>query len=224
MSTSTNRLSIVQRALKQAGRGVEIRAHVNELLNVMLRSWAIESKYPQLRKIGAALTLNAGANTVSLPSDFGFGMDNLMFGDERRPLIEQDADAFMLGGGIEDINATAARPTGYMIDKQADQIRFNRTAEKAYSMIPVYFFLPAGLTSDTEFPWYDDDMIVEQGLVAMIYQYTEDEREISQFQKVVSLKKEFRRGIIPLMGGSTKMRLAKSTFKRSVRNRRLPFG
>lgn len=207
------RLEIVQKSLWLAGRDVSLSSSAKDWLNDLLRNWALEYKYPSLRKVGSTLTLAAGSSTVALPTDYGAGMDNLLFGDEKTPLFEKTGDEFVDLGGFPASTAGNTRPVFYMIDKQASIFRFNSQADKAYSFIPIYFSAPAAITNDNAFPWFEDDKVLIQGLIGEIYQYTEDPREENQFMKVERLKASFRRGIISSTGGPKKIRLVSNTFR-----------
>ena len=217
MSSSNNRLKLVQMAVAQAGRGAEIYSHAKDLLNVMLRSWAFEKKYPNLRKVGDAITLSTGSSTAALPSDFGYGMDNLLFGTDQISLDEKDFDEFIKLGGIPTASQNNARPSYYTVDKNAGLFRFNQKADKDYTFIPIYFHIPADIAlnsdGDASTVWFDDDDTIIQGLVEYIYQFADDPREFTQHQKQDKKKAEFRRGTTPINGGSTGIRLASSWFR-----------
>lgn len=216
MSRST-KLALVQRALKQAGRGQELQAHAKELFDDMLDNWAREFKYPRLRKVGSSLSLTGGSSTVSLPSDYGAGMDNLLFSDSKIPLQEVDGDDFIYSGGFEEDIVSRSVPDRYYVDEQAGLIRLNAAPSSAQSLIPIYFSLPVPV-GDNDTVWYPDDKILVEGLVAEIYQFNGDERENDQFIKVEALKNKNLRGLIPLAGGSTRIKMARTRF-RPVRGR-----
>ena len=206
MGNST-RLQIVLKSLQLAGRGVELREICEDLLNDMLRSWALEFKYPQLSKQGTPTTLNAGSRYITLFSDYGAGMDNLVF--DTSPMVELDRDTFVQYDGFRD---AVGRPQFYMVDEESQRLVFGRVADKNYTVLPFYYKIPAALTLDTEKPWFKDDKTIVQGLIAEIYQYTEDPRENAQFQKVEFMMKKIRGGIVAMGGGPKKIPLSSTTF------------
>lgn len=218
MASSNNRGSLIQVAVAQVGRGPELYSHSRLLLNVMLRSWAIQKKHPQLRKVGSALTLPAGARTVDLPDDFGWGMDSLLLGDTNRRLDELDWDEFVNRGGFPGSSQTGTgQPICYVIDKQAGVIRFNCDSDQTYSLQPIYFHIPEDLdvdpSDDDESVWYDNDDDVIEGLIEKLYQYLGDDRELVQGQKVEAKKGETSRGRASMSGGSSALKLAPTWFR-----------
>ena len=204
------RIEIVTTAMNKAGVSVAIRTEVNGWFNDMLRTWAFEHKWPKLKKIGAAITVTGV--TAPFPTDFGAGMDNLLFGDDKTPLAFYDLDDFVFKRGFEVANSTNARPDFYTIDENNEVFRFNRTPDKSYSAIPIYYSIPTVITADATKPWFHDDEAMIQGLIAEIYQYTEDSREDKQNAKVEILIGKTKRGILSRTGGSKTLTLARGTF------------
>jgi hypothetical protein len=217
MASEKTRLAIVQLAVAQAGRGPELYDHAKELLNLRLRSWAFESKYNQLRKIGTQITLSAGQITATLPTDFGFGMENLLFGAEALPMEELELDEFIARGGFPHASATNGRPTFYTLDKNAGVIRFNTTADQDYPMTPIYYYAPDSISlqssGDVQKVWFDDEYTLIQALIEDIYQFVSDDREMFQGQKTEAKKAEFKRGTKAMSGGTPTIRLSGSWFK-----------
>lgn len=218
MSSKSTRSKIVDRALKLAGRGNELKSLANELLNDVLRDWALEYKYPSLRKVGSTVTLAAQSTTVSLPSDYGAGMDQLLIGDDKRPLDEMTMDDFTNKGGFPSASAGTGMPTLYYVDREAGLIRFNNSADQAYVVTPIYYKVPdpidTSAAGDNVLPWFDNDGVLIQGLIQLIYQYKGDEREFLQEQRVERMKASTRRGLIPIAGGSNRVGLARSRFRK----------
>jgi hypothetical protein len=218
MSSTSTRYELVIRALQLAGRGVELRSSVEQWLNDILKSWALEYKWPALRKVGSSQTLSAGTSTVSLPSDMGSGMESLTFGDEKVPLDEYSMDEFVIRGGFPSSGASSGRPSFYTVDREAGLFRFNVAADQNYSFTPIYFKVPDAIaqtsSGDNQTVWVDDDNLVVQGLIQMIYQYTGDQREFAQEQKVNAMKATLKRGLVPMSGGPARMQLSRVRFKR----------
>lgn len=217
MPSRSTRLEIVTRALSLAGRDVRLRTEAEQWLNDMLRDWAFEYKYPCLRKIGSASTLASGQSRAALPADFGAGTDNLLFGSEKVPIYERDMDEFVQARGFQGDNPTSGRPTAYAVDHVAQEFVFNATADKDYPFIPIYYRCPDAIAQtsegDSENVWMPNDALVVQGLIEVIYQYTGDQREQPQYQKVQALKANYRRGVMPMGGGSSRIKLARTRFK-----------
>lgn len=224
MSSSYTRLEIVQLAVAQGGRGSELYEHAKNCLNLLLRSWAFSSKYEQLKKVGDSISLATGTSTVDLPEDFGFGMDNLLLGDERQALPEVDMDEFVRLGGFPKVGASTARPRFYMIDKNAGVIRFNCSAKADYDIIPIYYSVPANLpttsTGDDDNVWFDDDHTLIQALVELIFQFNGDVREFNQSARAQALKGEFNRGTKSMSGGVSTLKLSSRHFKTNPRRSR----
>lgn len=212
MASASTRSDIVLRALKLAGRGVELRALAIDLLNDMLRQWSREHKYPELKKVGSALSLAQGSQTSALPADFGAGIDNLVFGPEGSPLDEVDMDDFIARGGMSIQPGTTGRPTCYTVDKNAGVFRFDRPADQAYNFTPIYYQvaprLPTDSTGDNLNVFHSNDALVVQGLVEAIYQYTVDDREFTQHQKVEAMQAADRRGTVAMTGGPNRIKLS----------------
>lgn len=212
MASAATRYDIVIRALKLAGRGVELRSLAEQLLNDMLRQWSREHKYPELKVVGSATPLAQGSQTAPLPTDFGAGMDNLVFGPEGSPLDEVDMDEFIQRGGMSVQSGTTGRPIFYTIDKNAKLFRFNSPADQAYTFVPIYFkiadTIPQTPTGDATQVFHDNDSLVIQGLIEMIYQYTVDDREFTQHQKVESMRAADRRGAGAMTGGPNRIKLS----------------
>lgn len=218
MSSQSTRYEIVTKALSRAGRGMELRHQAETWLNDFLRSCALEFRWPQLKKIGDPITLSAGSSTASLPSDFGAGMDNLLLGSERTPLDELSMDEFVTHGGFPADTLSSSRPRFYLVDRDQGVFRFGSTADQNYSVTPIYWRLPAAIPTpssegDLQKVWLDDDNLVIEGLIQLIYQYTGDQREFVQDQKVEAKKANIRRGMVPMSGGASRMTLSRSRFK-----------
>lgn len=222
MASSKTRSQIVEEALTRAGRDVSLRELGNTMLNGMLRKWALEYKYPVLRKLGSVQTLSAGSSSLALPSDLGAGVDSLLLGTERFPLYERSSDEFIQSQGYPDTsNPSVGKPVFYMVDQEAELARFNTSADQAYPVQFVYFKAPADLsldsTDDALKVWCPDDELVIQGLIQLIYQYNNDEREGPQYQLVQALKGQYRAGSVPMGGGINKILLSPRTFPRRRR-------
>lgn len=218
MASKSTRYQLVTRALTLAGRDIRLRSEAEQWLNDMLRAWAFEFKYPSLRKTGSPITFATGTSYATLPSDMGAGMDNLLIGQGRLPLYERSMDEFVAALGFAKVeNPATGLPTMYAIDQNAGLFRFDRTADQNYELIPIYYSCPAPIsqdpTGDASPVWMDDDQLVVQGLIEIIYQYTGDQREIVQNQKVDKLKSKYRTGAVPMGGGSTRITLARTRFK-----------
>lgn len=215
MASSATRIEIVMRATKLAGRGAEIYPLAKEFLNDILRSWAMESKFPLLRKVGSEITLSGV--TAPLPSDFGAGMDNLLFGVERKPLEEYDFEDFVRSNGFQPIGSGSGRPSFYTIDQNENVFRFNRVPDQSYPFIPIYFRVPDDIpldqTGDNQTVWFSDNNAIIEAVVEKIYQYKEDPREFTQAQKVDALKGRFKRGVGGIGGGSQRLQLSRKAFK-----------
>lgn len=217
MPSKTTRLAIITRALKLAGRDMSLRTLAEELLNDVLRDEAFSYKYPDLRKTGTPITLLSGASTASLPSDIGAGSDNLLFGPEATPMYEVSMDEFVFKRGFPSSTQNSSRPTYYCIDSDAAVFKFNCVADQNYSFIPVYYYVPddiaLGTSGDSSTVWIKNDLLAVQMLVEYLYQYLGDPREIVQAQRVEALRFKFRRGTVPMGGGSTRVLLARNRFK-----------
>lgn len=185
----------------------------------MLRKWSLEYKYPVLRKLGDVQTLSAGSSSLALPLDYGAGIDSLLLGTERSPLYERSPDEFVQFNGMSGSNG---RPQFYMVDQEAGLIRFNLVSDDSYSVQMIYYKAPADIavsdsTGDSQNVWMPDDELVIQGLIQMIYQYANDEREGAQGEIVKALKGDYRRGCVPMGGGVNKILLSPRAFKRNRR-------
>jgi hypothetical protein len=215
---SLTRSDLVLTALKQAGRGAELKAHAEILLNQQLRTLANTNKYPKLRKVGAVSTLSAGSSTLPLPADFGAGVDRLLTGIQRIAIEEKTLDEFVDMGGFPETTASAGRPSYYFLDREAGVFRFNVSADQAYDILPIYFKTPAdiaiGAPGDLEYPWFEDDKILTELLIAQVYQYTEDQREFEQDKKAQYLLAQYRQNAMQIEGGSARVRLSPSRFRR----------
>lgn len=220
MASSATRYQIVTRALTRAGRGVELRGIAEEMLNDLLRMIAGDYKFPELRKQGAEITLAAGSQTASLPSDFGAGMDSMLFGDERKLMLEKMPDEFYQNGGVQPaLNGATGRPNFYIVDKEAGLFRFNTISDKAYSFIPIYFKMPPDIATpdqdgDDEYPWFSDNETLIQGLILSIYQYTSDVREQVQEAKFERYMGKYKQGSVPPGGGVSRILPARSRFRK----------
>jgi hypothetical protein len=217
MAAKSTRSNIVLRALKLAGRNVELKSLAEQLLNDLLRSWAFESRHHALRKVGIPISLAQGASTVSLPSDFGYGMESLLFGADKTELVEKDMAEFVRLGGFPGSNTSSGAPTFYTVDKNAGVVQFNSVSDAVYSILPIYYSVPDPITEgsggDNANPWFDDDATLIQGLVLLIYQFTGDVRERDQEAKVERMKAAFKRGAAPMAGGGSRLKLARGVFK-----------
>lgn len=211
MSAST-KLAIITRALALAGRNMELKEITTQLLDDLLRDWAQSKKFPQLNKTGATVFLGAGATTVPLPTDYGAGMDNLLFSDDKIPLEEFDADDFVHRRGFPRILDGNGRPTLYTVDEESGIFRFNRTSDKVYQVIPIYFKIPPNV-GDAETVWYKNDRVLIKSLVGEIMEFTGDERELVQQQKALALKANFERGDLSKTGGSKTITLSRQVFR-----------
>lgn len=218
MASSSTRAQIVQLALAKAGRGTELTSISNQLLNTLLRHWAITYRFPNLRKVGAQQTLNQGLTTAALPSDFGAGMEKegMIFGTDAIPLSEKNSEEFSFIGGWPPSTAGSSRPIYYMIDRNAGLFRFNYTADQNYPFTPIYYSCPSDLptdaTGDNLHPWLDSDKLIIEGLVAEIYSYKEDEREFAQEKRVDRLMEQYRKGMVP-SGGNQRIMPSPERFK-----------
>lgn len=220
MSSTGTRLEIVQRAVKLAGRGAELHQLAKELLNDLCKSWSLEYKHPDLKKVGTAITLSAGSSTAALPDDLGAGMESLLFGSENIPLDEKTMDEFVDLGGFPQSSSATGRPSFYSVDKEAGLFRFNRSADSGYSFTPIYYkvapTIPYSSAGDNTKIWIDDDKLAIQGLIELLYQYLGDVREESQGIRVERMKASWRRGSVPMGGGGSRIKLASDKFKRRV--------
>jgi hypothetical protein len=219
MASSRTRLQLVTLAVKQAGRGAELYDQGKDLLNLVLRKLAIEAKYPALRKIGTVITLSGGSTTAALPTDFGAGSDHIAFGPERSRMEELEAQQFFDQGGIPSTTAGSGRPTAYMVDREAGMYRFNRIPDQSYDFLPVYFKMPADLaanssSADGQSVWYDNDDTLIELLKTELYVWLNDERENVQRQLAETKVAADRRGMFPISGGSTRLRLSPNVFRR----------
>lgn len=218
MGSASTRLEIVTDALALSGRDVSIKTLCNQMLNRMLRDWALRWKFAALRKTGSAITLSSGSSTASLPSDFGAGMDSLLFGDSRVPLYERSADDFVYNGGYPGTSAGSGMPSFYMVDEASSYFRFNCPADRAYSFIPIYYYIPAAIdtssSGDSTTVWIKNDELAVQGLVHKIYQYMGDDREGNQEAVVERMMAAYRRGTTPVGGGVPKIQLSRTAFPR----------
>jgi hypothetical protein len=220
MASSATRYEIVTRSLTRAGRGVELRGIAEEMLNDLLRKIAGDYKFPELRKQGDVVTLSAGSQTAALPTDFGAGMDSMLFGDERKLILEKMPDEFYQNGGVQPtVNGATGRPNFYIVDKEAGLFRFNTISDKAYTFIPVYFKMPADIPTpdqdgDDMYPWFSDNETLIQGLILSIYQYTSDVREQVQETKFNNYMGRYQQGSVPPGGGVSRILPARSRFRK----------
>ena len=217
MGSSATRYEIVTEALTRAGQDVSLRELSETMLNRMLRKWSLEYKYPILRKIGDVQTLSAGSSSLALPLDYGAGIDSLLLGTERSPLYERSPDEFLQFNGL---SGATGRPQFYMVDQEAGLVLFNLISAEAYPVQMVYYKAPADIAvndsaGDDQTVWMPDDELAIQGLIQMIYQYANDDREGVQSEIVKSLKGDYRRGSVPMGGGVNKILLSPRAFKRN---------
>lgn len=217
MPSSLGRLEIVEVAVKQAGRSAELYAHSKLLLNNLLRNRALSKKYRVLKKIGTTITLVQGADTVDLPTDFGAAFESILPLDGSQPIIELESADFTERGGFHRSGSTTGCPIFCMVDREAGKVRFNCVANKNFDLQPIYYKLPAPYTLDSTDDntkvWYEDDEALIEGLIARIYQYTDDPREGGQVTKFEAWDGQYRAGTTPIQAGSSRIRLAKSTFR-----------
>lgn len=226
MSSSSTRAYIVTRALTLAGRGVELQSEANAWLNDMLKDWALDFKFPSLRKVLVPSTLNMGSQNAPLPADFGAGFDKqgILFGVENLPMSEKTYEEFAFLKGFPQSGTTTGRPQFFMVDRNGGNIIFNSTADQAYPFQQTYFQLPASMPTDSSgdllHPWPDNDNITIQGLIERIYQYTGDPRELQQWQKVYGPGGDEREGMFTkwkrelfTMGGTSRVMPSPERFK-----------
>jgi hypothetical protein len=217
MSSSLGRLEIVEAAVKQAGRSAEFYAHGKLLLRALLRDLALKNRYRCLRKVWGEQTLSVGASSAAFPSDMGPSVEALLFGPERRPLQELDLSDFVQAYGFQPTTQQAARPSAFMMDKEAGVFRFNSFADTAYAFTPIGFKVPADLSLDDADDlaklWYENDLAIIHGLVWMIFQYTDDAREVSQKNLFDKLDGEYRRGSQPIQSGGQRLKLSTTSFR-----------
>jgi len=215
--SSKKRSDVVLVALKKAGRGVEIKELAEIFLNDVLKDEALRNRYPVLRKTGSG-TLATGSSTASVPTDYGAGMENLLMGENRIPLIEKSNDDFtMLNGYRADAIDSTGPPLFYTIDQEAGLIRFNVKADKAYPLVLVYYKLPAdielGAGGDNDYPWYPNDKVLVNLLKAEIFEYVDDERQYVALDRADQEAAKYRRGVFPQQGGSVRVTLNPSRFR-----------
>lgn len=218
MTANTTRAAIVNKSLQRAGRGNELKSLANEMLNDVLHDLAYTGKYPVLHKIGALTSLPPSTSTVALPSDFGIGMDSLAFDDQIVPLVEYTKEEFADAGFMKTSINTTGRPVAYTIDLEGGLIRFDVISNIAYTFIPIYYKIPDAIpldaTGDNFKPWFPNDLVLVQKLIAEIYQFTEDPREIAQDAKADKKLAEYQRANFKISGGSSRLRLAPQIFRR----------
>lgn len=218
MSSTVSRGQIVTDALALAGRSSELKQSANSWLNYFLTHVGITFRFPELRKVGTPGTLSIGTQTAALPADLGAGMDKLgmLFGPDMKPLDEKSYEEFAYNNGFFQTNTGNGRPVQYMVDKEAGVFRFNRAADTAYPFTPVYFKTPPTVptdgSSDNQKVWIDNDLIAIQGLIWMIYQFTEDAREDKQGVLVEKLLMEWKRELVK-MGGVSRVLPSPARFK-----------
>jgi hypothetical protein len=191
----------------------------------MLRDWALDFQYPQLRAVGVSNTLATGVSTAPLPTDFGisFAKQGILFGVEKTPLDEKEYEEFTSLWGFPSSTDSPGRPRFYMVDRNAGNIIFNTIADQAYPFTMTYYRLPADLPTDASGDgnqlWPNNDNVITQGLIEKIYQYTLDEREGAQHQKVYApeegLLAKWQRKVAS-MGGQPRLQLSPARF-RSIR-------
>lgn len=222
MPSSLSRYDIVVEALTRAGRGIELRSLAEGMLNRMLRQWAFEYKYPELRKIAAVSALVSGANSAQLPADFGAGVEKLSLGSDQQsfaPLTEMAADDFFQLYQPTDVNQRGAgAPTTFYVDRSNNQLFFNAFTDRSYAVSLIYYAVPADIEigsslGDQSKVWMSDDELVIQGLIAKIYQYNQDIREKEQVMYVEALKNSYRRGTVPSGAGTNRIRLSRRRFR-----------
>lgn len=218
MASSYPRGQIVSDALALAGRSSELKQSANQWLNYFLLHVGMTFQFPELRKIGATQTLPMGVQVVSLPADMGVGMANrgMIFGPDAKPMDEVSFEQFTMNGGFPTANGGTGRPCSYIVDKNANQFRFDRVADQAYSFTPIYFIkpplLPVDTSSDSLPIWMDNDMIAVEGLIWFIYKYKEDDRENAQEMRVRNMILEWKRDLVKL-GGTSRVTPSPSKFK-----------
>lgn len=221
MGSSLGRLEIVEAAVKQAGRSAEFHAHGKLLLSALLRDLALKHRYRCLRKVWTAQTLAAGDRTAAFPTDMGVAIESLLFGTEKTPIQELDLVDFVQAQGFQPTTQAAGRPAAFMLDREAGVFRFNATADVSYAFTPIGFKLPVDLAlsdaDDATKLWYESDLAIIAGLTWMIYQYTDDAREVSQKNLFDKLDSEYRRGTMPLQSGGQRLRLSSTSFRPRVR-------
>lgn len=221
MGSSLTRLQIVQTALKQAGRGAELNDHTKLLLNALLRNQATENRYRCLRKIGSEQTIPAGACIAAFPSDMGGVVQAILFGTEKCELLETDLKDFIQAYGFQPANQAPTRPTAFFVDTQASVLRFNAYADQAYPFFPVHWRIPPDLeitdTDDQDKLWYENDLAIIQGLIWMIYQYTDDVREPSQFRLFQEMDARYRKGTSPAQSSAQRVHLSPGAFRPRAR-------
>lgn len=213
MASNSTRLEIVQRAVKLSGRSAELYGEAKAWLNDLLGDLADKNRYKELLKVfDGTLTLQGGQSTVAFPSDMGSGIESILLNNEGQPLVELEFDDFVAANGFRPASMRSTRPTAYYFDKEARLIRFNATADQAYSLSGAYYKKPlpyaTDATDDNTKIWYSNDAVIVQGLIQIVYQFTGDQREFLQEQKFLRMDGEYRRGTAPLNGGVTRIRLS----------------
>lgn len=218
MPSTSSRGQIVTDALSLAGRSQELKQSCNQWLNYFLRDVGLTFRFPELRKVGSPQTLAIGQSTAALPADFGAGMEKLgmIFGPDNKPLSEMSYEEFANTNGFPVGGAGSGRPYLYIVDLNARVFRFNGVADQAYLFTPTYFTQPPLLdvatSQDSQSVWLDNDMIAVQGLIWMIYQFTDDPREEAQEARVDRMLKKWQRETVK-MGGTSRVLLSPARFK-----------
>lgn len=211
MPSALSRIEIVQAAVMQAGRSAELYSHAKVLLNAILRDQALKNRYRQLRKnFDGSAVLSTGQNSLVI-GDLGAGIETLSFAGSTAILSEYDPDDFAGRAGTYTASQST-RPNFFTLDVEESRLRFNAVADRNYALAGTYYRLPAdipvGAEGDESKLWYSNDLAIIQGLIAYIYQYTNDERELLQAQRFEKMDGEYRRGIAPMAGGTQRIRLS----------------
>ncbi len=217
MSSVISRGQIVSDALSLAGRSTELKSAAAQWLNYFLAHIGTTFRFPELRKNGAQQVLPMGTSTVALPADFGSGMEKqgMIFGADNKPLDERTYEDFASNNGFQPTPGTG-RPFFYIVDREAGVFRFSTNADQAYPFFPVYFKKPPLVdpdpSNDSQKIWLDDDMIAVQGLMWMIYTFTNDEREAAQEARVERMLVKWIRETVKT-GGTSQVLPSPRTFK-----------
>lgn len=217
MSSSTSRGQIVLDALSLAGRSTELKSAATQWLNYGLRDLGLTFRFPELRKTGSAQTLSAGSNTSPLPSDFGAGMEKsgMLVNDTGKVIEEVSFEDFSINQNSPIQNATGS-PLRYIVSLESSTFRFDKNADKAYTLIPTYFKTPPLLSTDSSDDskkiWLDNDAIAVHMLMWWIYIFTEDPREMAQEARVNRMVTRWQRETVK-MGGTSRVLPSPARFK-----------